>query len=495
MTINTSSYTPPFTQVLPAWQDICSDYLSALTAPIGIIPQEVINMVDSAGEWYDLGLKLGFTPEDLNTIVTGYGCNQIKAAGHMLVQWINTAEEATPAALCYALNTVGLNQITGHISGRLEANPDYFCLSPQSPADTRDAPAPMVNPGYYGDNSQLPPESRPAFIYTNPPLPQQCVTMMADAAGQQPAPENNPGYYGDNSQLPSESRPAFIYTNPPLPQQCVTMRADAAGQQPAPENITSYFSNPPHSSAGIRPPVINTEYINQTPQECRILTGDSAGYQSRLLSEQLKRMKSELNSKDQQLSYRDDQLRHKEQQLILMAQQLREARQDTTKPLNTESLAQRKKTTELPAEDTALKAEKNISIQFVTEINNLRSTIEMQRTQLNKNRIDKTQLNWKVSTLEDKLHKLRRELKTLKSDLESALSEGEAEELRKKLTQALDNEMIRGMKNQGLSSAAPAPASHSGPLPSAAIVPGKNTRGACGDDSERSAKKPKPETR
>ncbi len=454
MTINTFSYTPPFT---PAEQNN-SAYLSAATDPIKIIPDEVIKMVADSGGWHLLGVRLGLTQNQLNTIIINSGNYQHLAACHMLYEWLDKeGVAATPAALCSALEDIKLAGISRHIESVLLVNTQYFCSMPQSSADTRDAPAPMVNPGYYGDNSQL------SF----------------------------------------ESRPAFIDINPPRLQECAAMGTDAAGHQPAPENITFYFSNPPHSSAGIRPAVINREDMNQ-PLEYQGLKGYDSTYSMQIRHELL------LEQKDKEFEYKNKQLSEAHQRINL---------------LNTELSSQRHVIDNLTRENEALKAElsaaqsnqtlihsgkqqitvpvpgaeqvnsqnaaeksgeNRISNQPVPGHSNMLTFAVKQNKEVYKDLIEKAVLKSQVA-------ELKKEVAELKNKNDWARSSDKA--MRKFLYEA--NVQIRDLNNEikTLSGAAPASASHSRPLPSAEIVPGKNKRRACGDGSMRTAKKSKPGTR
>ncbi len=405
MTINTSSYTSPFNPVLSTWQDTWSDYSSALIAPIQLISDEVINMVAQSKRWFDLGLKLGVSQVELETIKDGSDISENEAAFQVLYKWVeNTSSVATPAALCNALDDLKLTGIVDHIKTKLILNNEYFRMGSQSSADPRYAPAPTVS----------------------------CC------------------YYGEYPQFSSGSRPAFIVTNPPRPQECAAMGTDAAGQQSAPVNITSYFGNPPHSSAGIRPALINREGMNQPPRGCRRLTGDAVEHESILTQ-----TKSELNIKNQELEQARSQVNL----------------------LNVQLSAQKDMLNKLHIENECLKSKRDIPIH--EEILRLKGVIAQLKNKFRQTSSDKALLKVTLDRLRIERDKAINNLEQKQKEI--ILAKTENDKLRR--------------TNKDLLSAAQVSESHSGSLPSAAIVPGKNKRGACGDDSERSAKKPKPETR
>ncbi len=469
MTINTFTTTPPFTPFYPAEQNN-SAYLSAATDPIKIIPDEVIKMVADSGGWHLLGVRLGITQNQLNTIIINSGYYQHLAAYHMLYKWLDKeGVAATPAALCSALEDIKLAGISRHIESVLLVNTQYFCSMPQSSADTRDAPAPMVNPGYYGDNSQLSFESRPAFIDINPPRLQECAAMATDAAGYESEQLEQMG-----SKLKKKTQP-LKKTESELKEKHQLWHDQERFMRINDQAIEA------------------KKNLKIVKSENNKLKEQASAYEF-----QLKQMKSELDYKDKQLSevrreanISNDALLNQQERinkLTIINEELKaeikttQSHQHLDCPVKQNTITDPQPGAErVNSENAVRKAEENTLNQpFIGNLDlRFEEDIEQMREQSEQNSIEKSVL--------------KASMKALQKDYDSQLRV--SAELRNNLIKVQQHNMLLKKIIKDLSSSSPNSAYfNSLTLPPAAIVPDKNTRGACGYASVRPAKKPKPGT-
>ncbi len=467
MTINTFTTTSLTTWFYPAEQNN-SVFSSAAVAPIRIIPKEVIEMVAEAGIWHELGLKLGLSRDALEAIRAACGSDQIKAAEDMLCQWVNSSAVAKPADLCNTLDELSADKISHFIRNKLQFNTEYFSIRPQSSADTNCAPEPKLGSCYLYENSQSHCKSGPAFIVKQPPLPpQELVAKRPYADGQPSAPYNLNFNYHNTPHSSAGIGPAFIATHPPLPQELVAKRPYAAGQPSAPYNLNFNYHNTPHSSADIGPALINREDMYQQPQGCRRLTGDAAGDES----EQLKQMKSKLKMTGLELSQAQQkiislrmEINSREKDLKNLNYNIASVRYENEKWM-TQSQQHLIHSITVPQPGAERVNSENAAQKAKKEVVNLRIMFERFKRDSN----EKSALNAQKSRLKEELNSALKTIDTLKNELIEVQTE----------------KML--LKKNDLSPETPASESQSSSLPSAAIVPGKNIRGASRDDSVRPA--------
>ncbi len=123
--------------------------------------------------WYELGLKLGFQPYQLNAFEYDSQSDIVEAAALMLQEWVTQSPaRATPNALCLAMSKIDqLTNVAKNIRVQLKTDPDYLSKNHHPAADNQPAAVDITE-------MTAPPEEQ------NARLKNEIMTLRTELAAQ-----------------------------------------------------------------------------------------------------------------------------------------------------------------------------------------------------------------------------------------------------------------------------------------------------------------------